>query len=76
MIKDGVQYEPVRYNAATGQDGGPCHDCSILDGGIHHFGCDAEDCPICGGQFISCACFDECYEHLCDDDDPPRARKF
>jgi hypothetical protein len=71
MIKDGVQYEPVPYNAAkwSGKAGSKCRECAILDGGIHHFGCFQEECPICGGQFISCGCFDECYEHLCDDDD-------
>lgn len=72
MIKDGVTYEPLPYNAAKDVIGGlgrRCHDCNILDGGIHHFGCDMEVCPVCGGQFISCGCFDECYEHLCDDEE-------
>ena len=36
-----------------------CHDCGIINtnGNIHHFGCDMERCPKCGGQLISCECF-------------------
>lgn len=35
-----------------------CHDCHILNkrGNVHHWGCDMERCPICGGQLISCEC--------------------
>lgn len=70
MLVDGIQYEPIPYDAAKygGQTGSPCRNCDVLDGGIHHFGCCQEVCPLCGGQFISCGCFDECYDHLCVDD--------
>jgi hypothetical protein len=71
MINDGVMYDPVPYNAAKDVIGGlgrRCHDCGVLDGGLHHFGCDMELCPDCGGQLISCGCFDECYDHLGDDE--------
>lgn len=66
MIIDAVTYDPVPYNAAKDVIGGVGrrHDCGVLDGGLHHFGCDKELCPVCGGQFVSCGCFDECYEHL------------
>lgn len=33
-----------------------CHDCGIVNGNIHHFGCDMERCPRCKGQIISCSC--------------------
>ncbi len=35
---------------------GRCHDCNIVHGNLHHPGCDAERCPRCGGQQISCSC--------------------
>lgn len=35
---------------------GPCGDCAVAKGGYHHPGCDMEECPVCGGQLISCSC--------------------
>ena len=37
-----------------------CHDCNIKNvaGNYHHLGCDIEQCPKCGGQLISCGCFE------------------
>lgn len=34
-----------------------CGDCNAKFGEYHHYGCDTERCPVCGGQFISCACW-------------------
>ena len=67
LVLDGKTYEPVRFAADGSQE--RCNDCGILKGGMHHFGCDRELCPVCGGQLISCGCWDECMEHLCGDDD-------
>ena len=33
-----------------------CNDCNALFGHLHHWGCDAERCPACGFQLISCNC--------------------
>lgn len=40
--------------------GAPCHDCNAgaAAGACHHWGCDSEPCPRCGGQIIegNCSC--------------------
>ncbi|MGI9471430.1 MAG: hypothetical protein ACR2NZ_07865 [Rubripirellula sp.] len=33
-----------------------CGDCGVLESQYHVPGCDAEQCPRCGGQLISCDC--------------------
>lgn len=33
-----------------------CHDCGAKPSHKHHPGCDAERCPKCKGQLISCRC--------------------
>lgn len=38
-----------------------CHDCGVIEGQIHKYGCDTELCPFCGNQLISCDC---CYIKL------------
>ena len=44
-----------------GDPGERCYDCNALSGHFHHWGCDDERCPVCGGQLISCDCEDvEC----------------
>lgn len=47
------------YDRIPNQEDDPeyvCIDCEAEDGQIHELGCDAEDCPRCGGQLISCGC--------------------
>jgi hypothetical protein len=39
-----------------------CGDCGVALGQYHHPGCDAEECPICGGQRLGmecCSCGEE-----------------
>ena len=57
---NGKTYERIRYGTEDGR-GNPgeiCHDCGCHYGEYHHFGCDVERCPDCGGQLISCDCKD------------------
>ncbi len=37
-------------------DDEPCGDCGAEPGHHHHWRCDMEKCPKCGGQLISCRC--------------------
>lgn len=38
-----------------------CHDCNCKNGGLHHPGCDMEECPACGMQALSCDCEETVY---------------
>lgn len=35
-----------------------CPDCNVAPGGIHHPGCDKEECPHCHKQLLTCLCDD------------------
>lgn len=57
---DGVERERVRYgDESSDRDTDFCHDCNAPRGGLHHPGCDVEECPFCSGQAISCECGEE-----------------
>lgn len=59
---DGIDFASLRYGEGTWRDdvpAHPCHDCGVHRGGLHHPGCDMEECPKCHGQLISCGCLDD-----------------
>lgn len=33
-----------------------CERCGVYEGELHRYGCDAEICPVCDGQFAGCDC--------------------
>jgi len=58
---DGKVFDRIRVGDPGDFDEGEsktirCHDCNALYGHYHHWGCDAERCPVCGHQLISCDC--------------------
>ena len=53
-------FEPVRYGQERDAEPlnglRPCGDCNCPPGGVHHHGCDMEECPNCRGQAFACGC--------------------
>lgn len=54
-ILQSVPYDPKKLHLPNWFR---CPDCNVVPGGKHHSNCDQEHCPKCGGQLISCDCFD------------------
>ena len=55
----GEVFERVRFGQESGnrwEDFDFCPECGVSHGGIHHVGCDVEECPRCRTQFLSCDC--------------------
>lgn len=60
-IIDNMVFEPIKMGDFGDFDfdcepNATCHDCGCGVGQIHHLNCDAQRCPACGHQFISCDC--------------------
>lgn len=56
-----IEIDGKLYHRSTehfDEPNGRCNDCGVEHGQVHHFGCDAERCPRCGGQMIGCDCAD------------------
>lgn len=54
---DGKAYDRLRVgDEGEYEYGERCTDCGALYGHYHHWGCDNEHCPACGGQMLGCAC--------------------
>lgn len=59
VVINGLEHQRVRYGEEAedwGADRRPCHDCAVIKGQFHVRSCDAERCPVCGGQAIGCEC--------------------
>jgi len=57
--RKGVTRERIRYGQEITNWKArkrPCHDCDVVKGQIHVFGCDVEECPFCGSQAFICGC--------------------
>lgn len=63
IAMNGAVYSRIRMGAPgdfyqDAKTGTRCGDCGAVTGHFHHWGCDCERCPSCGGQLISCDCED------------------
>lgn len=63
--KNGEKYKRIKYgygheleyiNPITDPTYKYCHDCGVEAGGLHHCGCDMEECPKCHEQLLGCEC--------------------
>jgi hypothetical protein len=70
----GRTFSPIRWGDETHMSLGKrferCGDCWAPRGGVHHHGCDLEQCPACGRQMLSCDCRDDLDLDYEDDLDP------
>lgn len=55
----GTVYPPIKFGEEKNsdyKDMDRCYDCNVIKGGFHHNGCEAEECPRCGGPMLICGC--------------------
>jgi hypothetical protein len=58
----GRVYERVRFGQESGnrwEEFDFCPECGVSHGGLHHPGCDIEECLRCRTQYLSCDCGEE-----------------
>lgn len=58
---EGKLYPRLAYGSETFRhpaeaDRQPCRHCDAVKGQLHEPLCDYEQCPVCGGQVMSCDC--------------------
>ena len=51
-----VQYGQETFRNPVEAQTEPCRHCSTIIGQLHEPLCDYEQCPVCGGQVMSCDC--------------------
>lgn len=57
ILFQGKAYEPKPFGQEKNYKSGDfCPECGVGLGGYHHPGCEFEECPVCGGQFVLCFC--------------------
>lgn len=62
MVIDDKLYERIKvgdkfdFNEGIKDEDFKCHDCGATTGNYHYWGCDAERCPKCHKQLITCEC--------------------
>ena len=60
LTKVRLEFDRIKYGSETHKwHSNPCHDCGARKGEYHVPGCDAEECPSCRTQLISCGCLVE-----------------
>ena len=61
LVCNGKKTKRIKFGSSDEGFGNPqkgesCHDCAVIVGQYHVWGCDVERCPVCHGQLISCPC--------------------